>query len=274
MSNMHRIKWIDKKIRNGNYPNCKNISDKFEISNRQALRDIEYLKCSLNGPIEYSAKRRGYFYSDKTYSIPTEMFTEKESSLLSDLIENYNGSESSRIKKLLPLFQISDKKQKIDNISEVLKIALDKKMKIEIKMKCLKYENRKLIPLEIIFEEWKDKLVFYTEDDGSKGILSVDEIISVTLTRDRFNKQNPATISWRELKLYSCKLKFLQKVDLSDYSFNYSIKKEWVELEFESSNQIISYLLAKTFSFRIIEPKWLRVKLLKKIKNLQNNNMV
>lgn len=47
MSNLHRILWIDQEIRRGGYPNSRTIAEQFEISPRQAARDIEYLRYSL-----------------------------------------------------------------------------------------------------------------------------------------------------------------------------------------------------------------------------------
>ena len=42
VSNLHRIQWVDAMIRAERYPNCRTIAAKFEISPRQAARDIEY----------------------------------------------------------------------------------------------------------------------------------------------------------------------------------------------------------------------------------------
>lgn len=44
MSNLHRIVWIDAKIRADSFPNCSTIAQEFEILRRQAMRDIEYLR--------------------------------------------------------------------------------------------------------------------------------------------------------------------------------------------------------------------------------------
>lgn len=41
MSNLHRIRWFDGQIREGNYPNSTALAGQFEISKRQAQRDIE-----------------------------------------------------------------------------------------------------------------------------------------------------------------------------------------------------------------------------------------
>ncbi len=70
LSNLHRLQWIDLQLRTGNYPNAGQVSARFEISRRQALRDFEYMRDSLGAPIEYSAARRGFFYTSETFTLP------------------------------------------------------------------------------------------------------------------------------------------------------------------------------------------------------------
>jgi hypothetical protein len=62
MGNMHRILWFDEQVRFGKYPNSSHLAERFEISVRQACRDIEYLTDSLRAPLVYNPKRRGYQY--------------------------------------------------------------------------------------------------------------------------------------------------------------------------------------------------------------------
>lgn len=50
MSNMHRIHWFDEQIRSGRFPNSSWLAREFEISRRQAQRDIEYMAISLRAP--------------------------------------------------------------------------------------------------------------------------------------------------------------------------------------------------------------------------------
>ena len=51
MSNMHRIHWFDEQIRSGRFPNSSWLARDFEISRRQAQRDIEYMASSLRAPL-------------------------------------------------------------------------------------------------------------------------------------------------------------------------------------------------------------------------------
>ena len=76
MSNMHRIAWLDANIRGERYPDSRKLAEKFEISTRQAQRDIEYLKYTMGAPLEYLPSKKGYFYSNKTFLLPTNMISD------------------------------------------------------------------------------------------------------------------------------------------------------------------------------------------------------
>ena len=65
-----RIQWLHLQIFEGRFPNAYRISEKFEISHRQAQRDIEYLKNKLNAPLKYDAAKKGFYYSEP-FSLPS-----------------------------------------------------------------------------------------------------------------------------------------------------------------------------------------------------------
>ena len=67
---MHRIGWFDRQVRADQYPNSGLLAKEFEISRRQAARDIEYMEMSLRAPLKYVAKYRGYCYEDGTFMLP------------------------------------------------------------------------------------------------------------------------------------------------------------------------------------------------------------
>jgi predicted DNA-binding transcriptional regulator YafY len=58
-----RISW-DKELRENHYPNATKIANKFEISAKTAQRDLDFLRDRLKLPIEYSAKHRGWYYTE------------------------------------------------------------------------------------------------------------------------------------------------------------------------------------------------------------------
>jgi predicted DNA-binding transcriptional regulator YafY len=88
MGNMHRILWFDEQVRYGKYPNSSHLAEQFEISVRQACRDIEYLTDSLRAPLVYNPKRRGYQYEDRTYALPALMLTASDIQMIRDIISH------------------------------------------------------------------------------------------------------------------------------------------------------------------------------------------
>jgi predicted DNA-binding transcriptional regulator YafY len=88
------------------FPDRKVISGKFEISIRQAARDIEYMQDSLGAPIEYSVLKKGYYYQEGcTFELPAHYITEKDRTLLQDLASEYAKYGSSEATQLAGLFQ-------------------------------------------------------------------------------------------------------------------------------------------------------------------------
>ncbi|MBD3918425.1 hypothetical protein H8B09_06630 [Paenibacillus sp. PR3] len=85
---MHRILWFDEQVRFGKYPNSNHLAARFEISVRQACRDIEYLTDSLLAPLVYNPKRRGYQYEDRTYSLPALMLTSSDIEMIQGIIRH------------------------------------------------------------------------------------------------------------------------------------------------------------------------------------------
>ncbi|RKN82037.1 HTH domain-containing protein [Paenibacillus ginsengarvi] len=78
MSNWHRLLWIDKQIRERRYPNGPGIAEKFNISVRQASRDIEYLRDSLEAPVVYCPRRKGYRYEEASFQLPATTITAEQ----------------------------------------------------------------------------------------------------------------------------------------------------------------------------------------------------
>lgn len=78
MSNLHRILWIDAELRAARYPNASRIAEQFEISRRQAARDIEYMRDSLGAPLEFCAAENGYRYAHPTFALPALYLSERE----------------------------------------------------------------------------------------------------------------------------------------------------------------------------------------------------
>jgi predicted DNA-binding transcriptional regulator YafY len=67
---LSRIYFIDRKIASGNYPSTRQLAAEYEVGTATISRDIEFLRDRMGAPIEYDSRRRGYYYSDKSYRLP------------------------------------------------------------------------------------------------------------------------------------------------------------------------------------------------------------
>jgi predicted DNA-binding transcriptional regulator YafY len=73
-----RYLWFHGRLRAKKYPKIGDLSDKFEISRRQAAREIEFMRLFLGAPIEYSAEHGGYVYTDDNFQFPNLWVSEEE----------------------------------------------------------------------------------------------------------------------------------------------------------------------------------------------------
>jgi predicted DNA-binding transcriptional regulator YafY len=65
MSQLERAAYIDGRIKAKGGVTAREVAERFEVTERQVLRDIEYLRDRLGAPIEWSAAERRYRYADK-----------------------------------------------------------------------------------------------------------------------------------------------------------------------------------------------------------------
>ena len=73
-----RLQVLHLRLRDNNYPNTVNLSQELEVSRRTVLRDIEYLRDQMGAPIDYDQIKKGFYYTDKTYTFPYVQITEGE----------------------------------------------------------------------------------------------------------------------------------------------------------------------------------------------------
>lgn len=63
MSQLERLTFIDRRIRDSGGVRLRDVADRFEVSERQARRDLEYLSDRLGAPVEWKAAPRRYEYT-------------------------------------------------------------------------------------------------------------------------------------------------------------------------------------------------------------------
>lgn len=73
-----RFRYIDREIRRGRYPNCPQLGETLGVSTRTIQRDIEFMKDSLDAPVEFDPIRVGYYYTEDSFNLPFQQMTEGE----------------------------------------------------------------------------------------------------------------------------------------------------------------------------------------------------
>jgi predicted DNA-binding transcriptional regulator YafY len=69
---------LDQAIRDGRYPNIASLMEHCEVSRRTAYNTLDFLRYSLGAPVEYHAAKKGYYYADPTYALPSVFLQEGE----------------------------------------------------------------------------------------------------------------------------------------------------------------------------------------------------
>lgn len=72
MSRLHSL------LQAGVYPNCASLAREFEISKKTAQRDLDFMRDRLALPIEYDARRFGFYYTRPVESLPSLDVSEGE----------------------------------------------------------------------------------------------------------------------------------------------------------------------------------------------------
>ena len=115
MSANYRIQWFHKKIIGGCYPNASHLSERFEISHRQAQRDVEFLRKELSAPLGYCLHKKGYYYKED-FVLPLMLESENDTDYQAVLsgIRAFNDQSAARsvIQMQLPytaILEITDK---------------------------------------------------------------------------------------------------------------------------------------------------------------------
>ncbi len=75
-----RIQWLHEELVRGTCPNAARLAERFQISRRQAQRDIDFLKKQLGAPLEYDQHIMGYRYT-KPFSLPVSVKNENDDGL-------------------------------------------------------------------------------------------------------------------------------------------------------------------------------------------------
>ena len=69
---------IHQALQSGGYPNASTLASQLEVCTKSIHRDLEFMRDRLELPIEYDAKRFGFFYTEPVKAFPAMQITEGE----------------------------------------------------------------------------------------------------------------------------------------------------------------------------------------------------
>lgn len=301
MSNLHRIVWLDSGIRSERYPDSRDLAERFEISVRQAQRDIEYLKYTMGAPLEYSSMKKGYYYKDKAFILPSAMISDEEKQMLSYMANRYkiaggtdarklaglferlvsgdDGSDTDTIFHTLPVLQIKQDEVKNYNI---LCEALKKKIKVEMTygnnegelskriFRAYAIFNRNQCAYVTGFCERREEIrVFRISRIQKLDILEETYEIPSNYNEDYFGtgkdfffrEPYTAVLEMEQPPEHTAIFLKMERLDGRLYKFY-----------FYSSDEIINFLLSNKNPFKIISPNWLKDKLHQRLEKIIRTN--
>jgi predicted DNA-binding transcriptional regulator YafY len=121
-----RYIWFHSQLKRGRYPKLSQLINRFDISPRQAAREIEFMRTFFSAPIEYSRDRDGYFYSNDSFEFPGIWLSQEE--IISLVI-------SKRLSTAIPDRRIKRKidgcLHKISNYTDFDPAQLEKKISLK-----------------------------------------------------------------------------------------------------------------------------------------------
>jgi len=215
-----RLAKIDNLLRENSFPNCRKLAEKFELSQRTILRDIEAMKDSLGAPIVYSREKNGYYYESKDFSLPKLKLSEGEIIsvyLGTEILKKYKNTPFGstieqafkKIELLLPKSVSIDSKNISDSISfdiehcreldkksakvfDALAKAIKNKISIEVKYYSIgrdKVSKRILDPYHLRHTLGTWYLVAYCNERKDVRTFAVDQIKEIKLLKQAFEVQ-------------------------------------------------------------------------------------
>lgn len=94
-SQYKRLIELDRKIRDGCYPNCLTFAQDWCVSQKTVQRDIDFLRDQCGAPLAYDRERKGFYYEDKSWWLRSVALSEGELMgvlLAARVAQQYRGS--------------------------------------------------------------------------------------------------------------------------------------------------------------------------------------
>ena len=283
MSHLHRIQWFDEQIRAGNYPSSAQLSERFEISRRQAQRDIEYLAASLRAPLVYVAKHRGYAYEDDSFRLPPLYTTEEEKRVLRYLSYRYRqydheqGPLVRRIGDLLdrlvseeqpgtgfrvPVFEVNP--ERVQRV-ELLERAVREGGEITVTVSAAEgSQTLSLWPVGLTPHLDDDYLVARRDEEERLEQFPLSTIREVKIVDRKLSHPESARqmVSRQGLRPFTANIRLAAPLEAGHWGgfAVSSCEQDWIEVEFVDAELFYRHMLTAEW-LELARPRWLRERL-------------
>jgi predicted DNA-binding transcriptional regulator YafY len=294
MSNVHRIAWIDAQIREGRYPNANTVAERFEISRRQAARDIEYLRHTMGAPLEYSAKENGYIYRNDAFVLPAVVISDAEQSALSYLTDRYaaaDGEAAARVTGVLRRLAGravsdvgSDEHPPVMGLKtpelrafDSIRSAIEERQVVTVRYRGADGQvvTRTLSPYAILTRFGALSCVAYCDEFGYTNAFPLARFESVERTEGRF--EIPALLDvnhWADdhrpvqPEPFIAIVRLQNEAEAERFESAEARGDGTYSIEFFDSAEILASLLSCRSDFEILTPNWLRDRLRRRLEAL------
>jgi len=291
LGQFHRIQWIHERLAKKEYPNCKDVSQAFEISRRQALRDMDYLRYSLNAPVEYNRGKSGYEYTEP-FSLPTFFLRDQERDRLEYLAAQYAIMPGKNSKELSELFQkISGERLEAKktlqynstDFEDVIgkAIAYNRKLNITYQKRYDSPEVRIIDPYRLFMRNTKTYLFAFCQKRRDFRIFLLERIkrleiseLSYAFHEDFYENYQLTARSFTRQQKYKARIFFSLKPDLNRFTEpQWDEQKNILTFSFVKSANLFQKLINldldhPDFTFSILSPNWLKEKFMVGFQNL------
>lgn len=290
MSNMHRLIWFDKQVRALVYPNRCTLADKFELSVRQAQRDIDYLKNSMEAPIRYDAKRRGYYYEDESYILPNVFINDLQKRMLKFLAYRYeNYTQTPKVAQMSELFRKLAEEGDIDDEIPIFDLgkpvvqsyyAIYNAISSRNKLKLIYRDpykgniSLKLDPYKLFFKYNADHLVGYDSELQELATLRLDRIMELTVLAESFTVsphfEEKKYSGFVEKEPYTAKVRFTSEPHIkADKGIRIRPLEGFIyEIQFYDAEELINLLICNSCWDKVFSPKWLNQKVIERCQDI------
>ncbi|MEW6524125.1 MAG: WYL domain-containing protein [Bacillota bacterium] len=294
MSNLHRISWIDAEVRAGRYPNSRTIARRFEISTRQAARDIEYLKYSMGAPLEYSPQKNGYFYSEEGFALPPHFISGEERrtlGLLAHLYREAGGNQAARLAGLFARLANPEKTSAGDGglpvftpgsraavAFEALQQAMARGRKVEVTylLPSNLTVTRAFLPHRVSSRQGRACVAGAWDPGGETACLWLDRVRAVRELDEHYRlpKPVPSTDGTGTWEPYTALVRLPGSPGPGNFSMALEPAGEGLyRIRFFRSEELITQLFRTGPGFSIVWPTWLRQRLRELLEEIHRRHL-